>query len=53
MANDETVLIDSGRLFHNVGPATAKARSPRCFSLDLRTESNPRLLDLSDLGGLW
>ncbi len=44
--------IDTGRLFQSLGPTVAKAQSPRCFNLDLRTESNPRLSDLSDLEGL-
>jgi len=51
VANDKTVLIDSGRLFYNLGPATVKARSIS-VSVSIYAQRAPRLLDRSDLGGL-
>ncbi len=41
--SDDTIRIDTGRLFQSLGPAIAKTQSPRCFNLDRRTESTPRL----------
>jgi len=40
VASDDSILIDNGREFQNLGPTISKARSPRCFSLDRHTESN-------------
>lgn len=51
MESDDTIRINTGRLLQSLGPVIAKARSLRCFNLDLQTESNPRLPDLSDLDG--
>ncbi len=45
-------LIEAGNLFHRLGPATAKARSPLRCNIDLETERRPRLLDLRDPFGL-
>ncbi len=49
---EDTVRIDSGKLFHSLGLILAKALSPLCFSLVLRTESSPRSPDLSYRVGL-
>ncbi len=35
---EDTVWIDSGKLFHSLGPTLVKALSPLCFSLVLHTE---------------
>ena len=42
-------LIGWGMLFHNLGAATAKARSPLSFSLEHRTARSPKSADLRDL----
>lgn len=44
-------LTNSGRLFHRLGAATAKAQSPLCFSLALGTARSMQSADLRDLDG--
>ncbi len=39
----------TGSIFQSVGPTIAKARSPRCFNLDLGIDKVPKKLDLSGL----
>ena len=42
-------LIERGMLFHSLGAATAKARSPLDLSLDWGTARSPKLDDLRGL----
>ncbi len=49
---EDAVLIDNGKLFHSLRPATAKARSPLHFNLALGTKSRCLVCDLRDLSGL-
>ncbi len=37
---EDAVRMAAGRFFQSVGPAIAKARSLRCFSLDLGTDKD-------------
>ncbi len=49
----DAVLIDRGRVFHHLGPATENALSPLHFSLVLGPHNICVVWDLSDLTGLW
>ncbi len=47
------VLMCTGKLFHNLGATTEKARSPLFFNLALGTSRSTWLDDLSALTGVW
>ena len=47
------VLMGRGMLFHSLGAATAKARSPLSLSLDCGIVSSPKSADLRDLEIEW
>ncbi len=47
--SEETKRRETGRLFHNFGPAIEKARSPLNFNLDLGTINTLFSEDLSGL----
>lgn len=51
-ANIEAVLKHSGKLFHNLGPATVKAQSALHCKQDRGTNKRYRSLNLNDLDGL-
>ena len=46
--NDFAFLTDTGKPFHNLGPATENLRSPYVFSLDPGTCSNLLEQDLRE-----
>ncbi len=47
--SEQTIRRETGRLFHNFGPAIEKARSPLNFNLDLGTINTLFSEDLSGL----
>ena len=50
-SKEGTDLIERGMLFHSLGAATAKARSPLDLSLDWGTAKSPKFDDLRGLTG--
>ena len=51
-SGDMDFLMTRGRLFHKVGPAWAKARSPQVF-VDFGTTREPELDEHKDLTGVY